>query len=159
MTGSWREHPKLVVWFDDLEDAVTTSFSLTQKQRSEVRVIRAPRHDTWIMLAKTAELRDVLRQRLSEVPCSVAVPVAEDCDVLSPGEGFVPEADTFEQDHGFDSIVVDYVEEASLEELRRELLSDADDYAASDEVGWFYGVMDGEYDTEGDEPRVDSGGD
>jgi len=37
MTDAWMEHPSLVVWFDDLEDAVSTAFALTDKQRAEVK--------------------------------------------------------------------------------------------------------------------------
>lgn len=147
MTAPWMEHPKLVAWFDDLEDAVTTAFALTEEQRAEVKALRAPRANTWVMLAKNPETRDVLRARLSEAQHAVRVPVADDCKILLDRSEFVIEEDTFEQDNGFASIEVDYVEEGSAEDLRRELLSDAADYAASSEVGWFYGIMDGEYDS------------
>ena len=144
--ASWMEHPKLVVWFDDLEDAVTTAFALTNQQRAEVKVLAAPRADTWIMLARDGETRDALRSRLSEAQHLVRLPVASDCKVLIWREGFEPEEDTFERENGFGSVEVEYVEEGSAEEVWRELVSDADDYAASGETGWFYSILDGEYD-------------
>ena len=146
MTAPWMEHPHLVVWFDDLEDAVTTAFALKDEQRGEVKVVRAPRADTWVMFARDPEMRDALRKRLGEALRYICVPVAKDCNVLLDREPFVEEEDTFEQENGFGFIEVDYVEEGSVEDLRRELISDADDYAASDESGWFYAIMDGEYD-------------
>ncbi|MEM6583898.1 MAG: hypothetical protein AAF699_21665 [Pseudomonadota bacterium] len=148
MTAPWMEHPKLVAWFDDLEDAVTSAFALTEEQRAEVKALRAPRANTWVMLAKNTETRDVLRARLSEAQRAVRVPVAADCKVLLDQSEFVIEEDTFEQENGFTSIDVDYLEEGSAEYVRRELLSDADDYAAADETGWFYAIMDGEFDSE-----------
>ncbi|MEM1112369.1 MAG: hypothetical protein AAGI11_10720 [Pseudomonadota bacterium] len=151
MTAPWMEHPKLVAWFDDLEDAVLTAFVLTDEQRAEVKALRAPRADTWVMLAKDTESRDILRQRLSEAQQHASVPVASDCRVLAAQDAFLADADTFEQDNGFDSIEIDYIEEGSVEDLRRELLSDADDYAASDETGWFYAILDEESDSERDD--------
>jgi hypothetical protein len=145
------EHPKLVVWFDDFEDAVTTAFALTDQQRDAVKVLRAPRADTWVMLAPDPETRDGLRKRLREARHHVRVPVARDCKVLGMQEDFVADEDTFERDNGFHSIEVHYVEEGSMDEVRRELISDADDHAASEEAGWFYAIMDGEYDSERDD--------
>ena len=149
MTAHWMEHPNLVAWFDDLEDAVTTALALTEDQRSQVKAKRAPRADTWAMFARNSETRDELRKRLAQVQDVRSVPLASDCNVLSEAQEFVIEEDTFEQDHGFQSIEVDYIEEGSTEDVRRELISDADDYAASDEAGWFYAIMDDEYDPEG----------
>ncbi len=152
MTASWMEHPNLVVWFDDLEDAVTTAFALSDEQRAEVKALKAPRADTWVMVAKDPETRDTLRKRLSEAQHYVSVPVASDCKVLVWREDFVEEEDEFERKNGFGAIEVEYVEDGSVEDVRRELLSDADDYAASEETGWFYAIMDGEYDDESDDP-------
>ncbi len=151
MTAPWMKHPNLVVWFDDLEDAVTTAFALSDQQRAEVKALRAPRADTWVMLARDPQTRDALRERLSEAQHYVNVPVARDCDVLVWREDFVEEEDSFERDNGFGSIEVDYIEEGSVEDLRRELISDADDYAASEETGWFYSIEDGEYDIDADD--------
>ncbi len=151
VTASWMEHPNLVAWFDDLEDAVTTALALADEQRAEVKALKAPRADTWLMLAKDPKTRDVLRKRLSEAQHYVSVPVASDCNVLVWREDFTEEEDVFERENGFGSIEVDYVEEGSVEDLRHELMSDADDYAASEETGWFYAIMDGEYDTERDD--------
>jgi len=147
MASPWMEHPKLVVWFDDLEDAVTTAFALTDEQRAAVKALRAPRADTWVMLATDTHTRDTLRKRLSEAQHHVKVPVARDCDVLTGREGFSEEEDSFDRENGFGCIEIDYVEEGSVEELRRDLLADADDYAASEEAGWFYAIMDREHDT------------
>ena len=152
MTALWMEHPNLVVWFDDLEDAVTTAFALSDEQRAEVKALKAPRADTWVMVAKDPETRDTLRKRLSEAQHYVSVPVASDCKVLVWREDFVDEEDEFERENGFGAIEVEYVEDGSVEDVRRELLSDADDYAASEETGWFYAIMDGEYDDESDDP-------
>lgn len=145
------EHPKLIAWFDDLEDAVTTAFALTDEQRAEVKALRAPRDNTWVMLAKDTGTRDALRARLSEAQRHMNIPVARDCRVLVDRGDFEVEEDSFEQQNGFDAIDVDYIEEGSVEELRRELLSDADDYAASEETGWFYSISDndGENDING----------
>ncbi|MEM0954392.1 MAG: hypothetical protein AAGI24_09640 [Pseudomonadota bacterium] len=137
-------HPKLVVWFDDLEDAVTTAFALSDTQRAGVKALRAPRDNTWVMLAADTPTRDILRKQLSEAQHYVRVPVASDCRVLVWRDDFIDEVDAFERDNGFSSIEVDYIEEGSAEDLRRELLSDAADYAASDETGWFYAISDGE---------------
>ncbi len=142
------DHPKLVAWFDDLEDAVTTAFLLTEEQRGAVKALRAPRAFTWIMLARDTQTRDLLRARLSEAQRHRSVPVASDCRVLVQQGSFAMDEDTFEQQNGFDSIDVHYIEEGSVEELRHELLSDADDYAASEETGWFYSITDSECDGE-----------
>ena len=144
MTSSWMEHPNLVVWFDDLEDAVIAAFALTDEQRAAVKALRAPRENTWVMLARDVQTRDVLRARLSEAQHYVSVPVAKDCKVLVWRDDFIDEVDAFEREQGFGSIEVDYIEDGSLEDLQRELLSDADDYAASEETGWFYAIMDGD---------------
>ncbi len=145
------ENPNLVAWFDDLEDAVTTAFALSDEQRAEVTARKAPRANTWVMLARDSETRDTLRKRLSEAQHYVRVPVASDCKVLVWREDFIDEEDEFERENGFGSVELDYVEEGSVEDVRRELLSDADDYAASQETGWFYAAMDGEYHIQGDD--------
>lgn len=151
------DHPKLIVWFDDLEDAVTTAFAFTDKQRAELKALRAPRAHTWVMLAKDANTRDEFRERLREAQSHMSVPVAHDCGVLVQRDDFVIEEDSFEQQNGFDSIEVDYVEEGSVEELRRELLSDADDYAASEETGWFYSISDSDCESDVDGGLRDDG--
>ena len=151
MSEPWMDHPKLVAWFDDLEDAVTAAFALTDEQRREVRALKAPRRDTWVMLATDEQARDVLRDRMRLAALAREVPVAADCPVLQDRE-FRWEQDTFEQDNGFGSIEDDYVEEGSAEALRRELLSDAEDYASSDESGWFYTHLDDEQDRNNDDP-------
>ncbi|MEL7046580.1 MAG: hypothetical protein AAGL66_16445, partial [Pseudomonadota bacterium] len=111
------DHPKLIVWFDDLEDAVTTAFAFTDEQRAEVKALRAPRAHTWVMLAKDTHTRDELRERLRKAQRHMRVPVAQDCEVLVQHDDFVIEEDSFEQQNGFDSIEVDYVEEGSQEEM------------------------------------------
>ena len=151
MSEPWMDHPKLVAWFDDLEDVVTAAFALTDEQRREVRALKAPRRDTWVMLATDEQTRDVLRDRMRLIASAREIPVAADCAVLQHRE-FGLEQDTFEQDNGFGSIEDDYVEEGSAEALRRELLSDAEDYASSDESGWFYTHMDDEQDRNTDDP-------
>ena len=145
------EHPKLVAWFDDLEDAVTTALMLTVEQRSEVKARKAPRADTWVMLAKDSESRDALRAQLRAAQRKLHVPVARDCRALTVQQNTWEDEDTFDEEHGFASVEVDYVEEGTLENIRRELLSDAADYAASGEAGWYYAIMDGEHDIEGDD--------
>ncbi|MEM8489308.1 MAG: hypothetical protein AAGC91_14195 [Pseudomonadota bacterium] len=152
MTDSWMEHPNLVVWFDDIEDAVTTAFALKDEQRSQVKALRASRANTWVMMAKDADTRDALRARLSEAQHYVSVPVARDCLVLVWRDDFIDEEDAFEKENGFGSIEVDYVEEGSPEDIRLELMSDAEDYAASEEAGWFYAINDGEFEAD-DEVR------
>ncbi len=147
------EHPNLVAWFDDLEDAVTTAFALTDEQRSEVKALKAPRAQTWVMLARNTERRDLLRSRLSEARQHMPVPIASDCNVLDAGEGLFIDEDTFDRENGFRVVDIDYVEEGSVEDLRRELLSDADDYAAGEETGWFYAINDGEFEAGDDDPR------
>lgn len=146
------EHPNLVAWFDDLEDAVTTAFALTDEQRSEVKALKAPRAQTWVMLARNTERRDLLRSRLSEARQHMAVPIASDCKVLDARDGFFIDEDTFDRENGFQVVDIDYVEEGSVEDLRRELLSDADDYAAGEETGWFYAINDGEFESGDDGP-------
>ena len=98
--------------------------------------------NTWIMLTKSTESRDQLRDRLRAVTDTQSVPVARDCSVLLDVSTFAIDDDTFEQDNGFHSIEVDYLEEGSPEALRQELLSDAEDYAASSRTGWFYATLD-----------------
>ena len=151
MTAPWMGHPKLVAWFDDIEDAVTTAFALTNEQRAMVKLLAAPRAQTWVMLARDGATRDALRNRLIEARRDVPVPLARDCTVLEPRERFVAEEDSFERENGFSSIEVDYVEEGSAEDVWRELVSDAEDYAASGETGWFYSILDGEYDPDVDD--------
>lgn len=153
MSDPWMEHPKLVAWFDDLEDVVTTAFVLTETQRAQVKALKAPRPLTWIMLARDTKGRDEMRTRLGEALGTVPVPVANDCNVLSGPRAFSVEEDTFEEDNGFSTVAVDYVDEGSVEAVRRELLSDADDYAASEDTGWFYAIMDGEFDPESGAPE------
>lgn len=155
MSAPWMEHPKLIAWFDDLEDAVATALLLAEEERTGIKARRAPRADTWVIFALDREMRDHLRLRLADVQRVSAVPLAADCHVLTATAGFEAEEDTFERDNGFSAVDVEYVEEGSAADVRRELLSDACDYAASDEVGWFYGVMDGEYDFEGNEEGAD----
>lgn len=151
MAAPWMDHPNLVVWFDDLEDAVTTALALPVEKRAAVRAREAPRANTWVMLAKNADDRDALRALLSEAQHYVNVPVARDCDVLVWRDDFVDEEDAFDRENNFGSIEIDYVEDGSADDVRRELLTDADDYAASEETGWFYSIMDGEYDSDAEE--------
>ena len=146
------EHPRLVAWFDDLEDAVTTAFALTDAQRAGLKARKAPRAGTWVMLSTDTEARDVLRKRLSEAHERSTLPLAHDCNVLEARATFTVDDDAFDKENGFTTIDIDYIEEGSAEDLRRELLSDADDYAASGETGWFYAVNDGEFDIEGGDP-------
>ncbi|MEO0435445.1 MAG: hypothetical protein AAF098_00915 [Pseudomonadota bacterium] len=142
MTEPWMGHPKLVAWFDDLEHAVTTALALTDDQRASVKALKAPRAATWVMFAKDADTRDVLRARLREVQSRNPLPVAKDCKVLLAQSDFNAPKDSFDQENGFASTDIDYIEEGSAEAIRRELLSDADDYAASSDTGWFYASSD-----------------
>ncbi|MEM1403489.1 MAG: hypothetical protein AAGG55_09170 [Pseudomonadota bacterium] len=151
MSDPWMDHPKLVAWFDDLEDAVTTAFVFSDEQRAAVKALRAPRDNTWVMLARDTQSRDALREQMRVALQSQDVPIARDCHVLESRD-FSLEPDTFEQDNGFRAIDMDYLEEGSAEALRRELLSDAEDYASSDETGWFYTHMDSEQDASDDDP-------
>ena len=142
MKAPWMDHPRLVAWFDDLEDAVTAALALKPEQRSEVKALKAPRATTWVMLASTSESCERLRTQLRDVQQRVSVPVAADCDILAPQGEFDVEEDTFDCDNGFRTVDLEYIEEGSAEDLRRELLSDAEDYAASVETGWFYAAME-----------------
>ena len=151
MSEPWMGHPKLVAWFDDLEDAVTTAFLLSEEQRKTVKALRAPRDNTWVMLARNAESRDEFREVLRHAARTKSVPIAADCNVLDWRDEML-EPDTFEVANGFDSVDIDYVEEGSAEDLRRELISDAEDYAASAETGWFYSAADTEQDADTDDP-------
>ena len=138
MSDYWMEHPCLVAWFDELEDAVTTAMALPLEQRAAVKALAAPRTDTWVMLAENAESRDHLRALLSEAQHYVRVPVAKDCRILVWRADFIDEEDAFDLENGFSEIDVEYLEEGSAAALRAELLSDAEDYAAGAESGWFY---------------------
>ncbi|MEM6303010.1 MAG: hypothetical protein AAF991_11160 [Pseudomonadota bacterium] len=142
MTEPWMGHPKLVAWFDDLEDAVTTAFALTDEQRASVKALKAPRAATWVMMAVSPEARDVLRTRLRDVQSSTPLPVASDCKVLLAQGEFRAQTDRFDQENGFGSVDVEYIEEGSAEAIRRELLADSDEYAASSDTGWFYSCSD-----------------
>ena len=95
MTEPWMDHPKLVAWFDDLEDAVTTALALTAEQRAEVRARKAPRAATWVMLARDTATRDAMRERLAQARHHL--PVAHDCWALEPPAGVFPDEDTFER--------------------------------------------------------------
>ena len=117
---------------------MTTVFALSDPLRAAVKARRAPRDDTWALIAENSQTRDLIREKLSEAQHHVRVPVARDCKVLVWRESFINEEDPFDRENGFGSIAVDYVEEGSVEDLRRELLSDAEDYAASEDTGWFY---------------------
>ena len=103
------------------------------------------------MLARDAESRDEFREVLRIAARTKSVPIASDCNVLDWRDEML-EPDTFEDANGFDSVDIDYVEEGSAEGLRRELISDAEDYAASAETGWFYSAADTEQDADTDDP-------